>query len=34
MTAEGIERLELTLGEHCNELLLDTDLFIVSAVSG
>jgi hypothetical protein len=33
MTAEDIERLELTLGERCNELLLDTGLFIVSAVS-
>ena len=34
MTAEDIERLELTLGERCNELLLNTGLFIVSAVSG
>jgi hypothetical protein len=34
MTAEDIERLELTLGEHCNELLLDTGLFIVSALPG
>ncbi|MGH8072220.1 MAG: hypothetical protein ACRERE_44710 [Candidatus Entotheonellia bacterium] len=34
MTVEDIERLELTLGERCNELLLDTGLFIVSAVSG
>jgi len=34
MTAEDIERLELMLGERCNELLLDTGLFIVSAVSG
>jgi hypothetical protein len=34
MTAADIERLELTLGERCNELLLDTGLFIVSAVSG
>jgi hypothetical protein len=34
MTAEDIERLELTLGERCNELLLDTGLFIISAVSG
>jgi hypothetical protein len=32
--AEDIERLELTLGERCNELPLDTGLFIVSAVSG
>ena len=34
MTAEDVERLELTVGEHCNEILLDTGLFIVSAVSG
>ena len=34
MTAGDIERLELTLGERCNELLLDTGLFIISAVSG
>jgi hypothetical protein len=34
MPAEGVERLELTIGERCNELLLDTGLFIVSAVSG
>ena len=34
MTAEEIERLELTVGERCNEILLDTGLFIVSAVSG
>jgi hypothetical protein len=34
MTAEDIERLELMLGERCNELLLETGLFIVSAVSG
>lgn len=33
MTAEDIERLELTVGERCNEILLDTGLFIVSAVS-
>jgi hypothetical protein len=32
MTAEEIERLELTVGDHCNEILLDTGLFIVSAV--
>lgn len=34
MPAEGVEHLELTIGERCNELLLDTGLFIVSAVSG
>jgi hypothetical protein len=34
MSAEDVERLELTVGERCNELLLDTGLFIVSAVSG
>jgi len=33
MTAEDVERLELTVGERCNEILLDTGLFIVSAVS-
>ena len=26
------ERLELMVGEHCNDILLDTGLFIVSAV--
>jgi hypothetical protein len=34
MTAEEIEHLELTVGERCNDILLDTGLFIVSAVSG
>jgi hypothetical protein len=34
MTAEDVERLELTVGERCNEILLDTGLFIVSAMSG
>ncbi len=34
MAAEDVERLELTVGERCNEILLDTGLFIVSAVSG
>jgi hypothetical protein len=34
MTAEDVERLELTVGECCNEILLDTGLFIVSAMSG
>jgi hypothetical protein len=33
MTAEDVERLELRVGERCNEILLDTGLFIVSAVS-
>ena len=33
MTAEDVARLELTVGERCNEILLDTGLFIVSAVS-
>ena len=32
-TAEDIERLELTVGERCNAILLDTGLFIVSAMS-
>lgn len=32
MTAEDVERLELTVGERCNDILLDTGL--VSAVSG
>ena len=34
MTADDIERFELTLGERCNEMLLDTDLFMVSTVFG
>ncbi len=34
MTAEDVERFELAVGERCNEILLDTGLFIVSAVSG
>ena len=33
MTAEDIERLELTVGKRCNDILLDTGFFIVSAVS-
>jgi hypothetical protein len=32
MAAEEIERLERTLGEHCNDILLDTGLFIIGAV--
>ena len=34
MTAEEIEHLELTVGEHCNDILLDTGLFIVSPMCG
>jgi len=34
LTAEDVEHLELTVGERRNEILLDTGLFIVSAVSG
>jgi hypothetical protein len=34
MMAEEIEHLELTVGERCNDILLDTGLFIVSAVCG
>jgi hypothetical protein len=34
MPAEDIERVELAVGERYAELLLDEDLFIVSAVSG
>jgi hypothetical protein len=32
MAAEEIDRLEVAVGERCNEMLLDTGLFIVSAV--
>lgn len=32
VTAEEIDRLEMAVGERCNEVLLDTGLFIVSAV--
>lgn len=32
MTAEEVDRLEVAVGERCNEMLLDTGLFIVSAV--
>jgi hypothetical protein len=32
MSAEDIDRLEVAVGERCNEMLLDTGLFIVSAV--
>jgi hypothetical protein len=34
MTVEEVECLELTVGERCNEILLETGLFIVSAVCG
>jgi hypothetical protein len=32
MTAEEVDQLEVAVGERCNEMLLDTGLFIVSAV--
>jgi hypothetical protein len=32
MAVEEVERLELTVGERCNEILLDTGLFIVGGV--
>lgn len=31
-TEHEVERIELTLGERCNEILLDTGFFIVGAV--
>ena len=34
MTTQDVERLELTVGARCNEILLDTGIFIVSAVCG
>lgn len=34
MAVEEVERLELTVGEHCNEILLETGLFIISAICG
>jgi len=34
LAEQEVEHLELTVGEHCNEILLDTGLFIVSAVCG
>jgi len=34
MQAEEVERLELMVGERCNDILLDTGLFIVGAVCG
>lgn len=32
MTEEEVDRLEVAVGEHCNEMLLNTGLFIISAV--
>jgi hypothetical protein len=32
MAAEEVDRLEVAVGERCNETLLDTGLFIISAV--
>ena len=32
MTIEEIDQLEMAVGEHCNEMLLDNGLFIISAV--
>ena len=32
MTSKDVDQLEMAVGEHCNEILLDTGLFIVSAV--
>jgi hypothetical protein len=32
MEAEEVERLERMMGERCNDILLDTGLFIVGAV--
>jgi hypothetical protein len=32
MAAEEVDRLEVAVGERCNEMLLDTGLFIISAV--
>lgn len=32
MTSEEVDHLEAAVGERCNEMLLDTGLFIVSAV--
>jgi len=31
MTADEVDRLEVAVGERCNEMLLDTGLFIFSA---
>ena len=32
LTEEEVDRLEVAVGEHCNEILLETGFFIVSAV--
>ena len=32
MTSEAIDHLEAAVGERCNEMLLETGLFIISAV--
>jgi hypothetical protein len=32
MTVAEVERLELALGERCNDILLETGLFIIGAV--
>jgi hypothetical protein len=32
MTAEATDVLEMAVGERCNEMLLETGLFIISAV--
>jgi hypothetical protein len=34
MGAEAVAHLELMIGERCNDILLDTGLFIVGAVCG
>jgi hypothetical protein len=34
MGAEEVDRLELMVGERCNDILLDTGLFIIGAVCG
>jgi hypothetical protein len=32
MAAEEVDHLEVAVGERCNEMLLDTGLFMISAV--
>jgi hypothetical protein len=32
MTSEEVDHLEMAVGEHCNEMLLNNGIFIVSAV--
>lgn len=34
MDAEEVERLELSVAERCNDILLETGVFIISAVCG